>query len=153
MKARAFATGIPYRRFGKTEWSVSSIGLGCAQFGDVYGSMPHAERLKVIRFALESGINILDTSPYYGQTKSESNVGLCLRELTSEFPRNEYYLCTKMGRYGPGNHDYSGKMVEESIKRSMERLQTDHIDLVSIHDFEFVGYYPDDQQVLYLLTD
>ena len=147
MMARGIAKGMPYRRFGKTEWMVSAIGLGCAPFGDLYGTFPHSEKRKVVQFALESGINIIDTSPFYGETASETNVGLCLRELSGDHPRNGYYLCTKMGRYSGDHFDFSGKMVEESIQHSMERLQTDYLDLVSIHDFEFAGYYPDDKKV------
>jgi len=137
---------IPLRRFGKTNWNVSAIGLGCASFGDVYGTMTPSEQLSLMKYALDSGINILDTSPYYGQTTSETNVGRCLRDLREIHPRNAYYLCTKMGRYTATKFDFSGKMVEKSIAESMERLQTDYLDLVSIHDFEFVGFYPDENK-------
>jgi len=133
---RGRANGIPYRRLGKTGFNVSAISLGCAPMGGVFGAMPHNERLGLVRNALQSGLNLMDTSPYYGATASESNLGRCLSELASEFPRDSYYLCTKVGRY-ENDFDYSASRVERSVEESLSRLRTDRLDIVSVHDFEF----------------
>lgn len=149
--ARGKISGIPYRRFGKTGWNVSALSLGCAPFGDVYGSFPHQERVNIVKTAFDAGINLLDTSPYYGETKSETNLGKCLAQLTKLdnklYARDQYHVCTKVGRYADGKHDYSAKRVELSIQHSLQRLQTDYIDCINIHDFEFAGFYPDDDKV------
>lgn len=145
--ARGKSLGMPYRRLGKTDWSVSAVGLGCAPLGDVYGDLPHRDRLDIVQTAFDSGVNIFDTSPFYGESKSESNLGRCLAELakdnTEMYQRDQYYLCSKVGRYAAGKHDYSAKRVQLSIQHSLERLHTDYLDCVNIHDFEFVGFYPD----------
>lgn len=84
------------------------------------------------------GINTFDTSPYYG--RSEYILGDALSELKEEFPRNTYYLETKIGRYGyyQKDFDYSKQRTIESVKESLHRLKTDYIDIVLCHDVEFV---------------
>ncbi len=88
----------------------------------------------VIKRAFELGINALDTSAYYGP--SEIIVGKALKEL--DFPRNSYKICTKAGRNADNTFDYNPKGIEKSINRSLERLNTDYLDVVYIHDVEFV---------------
>lgn len=86
------------------------------------------------------GINSFDTSPYYGN--SEYILGDALLELRNEFPRDHYYLATKIGRYGytVKDFDYSAKRVYESVEESMKRMHTDYLDVVYCHDVEFVDF-------------
>lgn len=69
-------------------------------------------------------------------------MGDALEALKSEYPRESYYIQTKVGRYGyrPRDFDYSGKRVRESVMESMRRLHTDYIDVVLCHDVEFVDF-------------
>lgn len=86
------------------------------------------------------GINVFDTSPYYG--RSEYILGDALLSLRDEFPRNSYYLQTKVGRYGytTKDFDYSASRVRESVFESMRRMHTDYLDVVLCHDTEFVDF-------------
>lgn len=86
------------------------------------------------------GINMFDTSPYYG--RSEYILGDALKEISDEFPRSTYYLQTKVGRYGytTKEFDYTGKRIRESVLESMKRMHTDYIDAVLCHDVEFVDF-------------
>ena len=61
-------------------------------------------------------------------------VGSC----TARIPRDQYILCTKLGRYDLGHFDFSAKRVAESVDVSLHRLGTDHLDIILCHDIEFV---------------
>lgn len=85
-----------------------------------------------------AGINFFDTSPYYGDTKSETVLAGGLARLD----RSSFVLATKVGRYGGGNgeasvFDFSRSRVVSSVAESMRRLKVDRIDLVQCHDVEF----------------
>lgn len=95
--------------------------------------------IRTLRLAFQYGINTIDTSPYY--YPSEFILGKSLETLSSEWPRNTYYLCTKVGRYGPNvsNFDYSSNNIKASVEKSLKRLRTSYLDLVYLHDVEFVA--------------
>ncbi|KAI9298192.1 Aldo/keto reductase, partial [Neoconidiobolus thromboides FSU 785] len=82
------------------------------------------------------GINLIDTSPYYGN--SEQVIGLCLKQLASKYPRHSYFISTKVGRYGAKHFDYSRETVRNSVLTSLKRLNTGYLDFVYCHDVEFV---------------
>ncbi|MDE6358672.1 MAG: aldo/keto reductase, partial [Duncaniella sp.] len=89
-----------------------------------------------VHVAVDSGMNFIDVSPYYGHYKAETVLGKALRDI----PRNKYYLSTKVGRYGKdgvNTWDYSARRAKESVYESMERLGLDYIDLINVHDIEF----------------
>ncbi|KAJ7477088.1 Aldo/keto reductase [Mycena galericulata] len=92
--------------------------------------------LRTVQLALRYGITAFDTSAYYGP--SEILLGNALKALKDEFPRSSYQLMTKCGRYGMSNFDYTPGRIRESVKRSLERLHTDYLDVVHLHDIEFV---------------
>ena len=85
------AMDMQYRRFGRTGLRVSVVGLGSggpSQLGQKSG-VPAAAAIRVVRRALDLGINLLDTSASYGE--SEAILGRALREV----PRDGYVLATK----------------------------------------------------------
>ncbi|KAI8323052.1 Aldo/keto reductase, partial [Martensiomyces pterosporus] len=114
------------------------VGLGCGTFSGAYGPASDEEVVGTVRKALSSGINLVDTSPYYNN--SEMRLGKALAQLKDEFPRSSYHICTKLGRYGYkiADFDYSAKRVVASVNESMRRLNTDYLDIVLCHDVEFV---------------
>ncbi|KAJ1963774.1 hypothetical protein GGI12_001859 [Dipsacomyces acuminosporus] len=118
--------------------ALSKLGLGCGVFSGAYGSASDEEVVGAVRKALSSGINLVDTSPYYNN--SEVRLGNALHRLKDEFPRSSYHICTKLGRYGykKADFDYSAKRVVASVDESMRRLNTDYLDVVLCHDVEFV---------------
>ncbi|KAH9167620.1 Aldo/keto reductase [Lactarius sanguifluus] len=95
--------------------------------------------LRTIRLALRYGIRAFDTAPLYDN--SEIVLGTALKALEREFPRSTYQLITKVGRYGPApsDFDYSPTALRASVRRSLRRLHTEYLDVVYLHDVEFIA--------------
>lgn len=111
--------------------------LGGAILNTQYNDDPEEVPIvEMLRFAFSHGITAIDTSPYYGP--SEILYGEALNALQKEFARDTYYICTKVGRIQLEEFDYSREHVRFSVKRSCERLKTSYLDLVYLHDIEFV---------------
>jgi L-galactose dehydrogenase len=130
---------MEYRKLGKTDLSLSLIGFGGAALGGVFGDVDAGEGIRAVHLAVDGGINFFDTSPYYGITLAETRLGAALAGR-----RQHVILATKCGRYGAAEFDFSAKRVIASIDESLQRLQTDYIDLFQVHDLEF----GDAQQVI-----
>ena len=90
---------------------------------------------QLIEKAFLKGFNAIDTSPYYGP--SEEIIGEALNQIS--FPRDQYYICTKAGRIKLNEFDYSRENVRKSVVRSLQRLNSSYLDLVYMHDIEFVN--------------
>ncbi len=127
---------MDYREIGKTGMKVSALSFGASSLGSVFRATKESEAIEAVFTAVDNGINFIDVSPYYGHYKAETVLGKALRDI----PRDNYYLSTKVGRYGKdgvNTWDYSAKRAIESVDESMERLGIDHIDLINVHDIEF----------------
>ena len=122
------------RPLGSTGIETTILGFGASSMGAEFRSIDVNEALESVRVALDCGMNLVDTSPYYGRGLSECLLGVALRDV----PRDSYYLCSKLGRYTPTHFDFSAKRVEESIETSLLRMKTDHLDIILCHDIEFV---------------
>ncbi len=122
------------RPLGKTGIDLTLLTYGASSLGGEFRNVDVAEALRSVNVAIDSGMNLIDTSPYYGRGQSEVLLGHVLPDI----PRDSYYLCTKLGRYAPKHFDFSAKRVEESIDLSLERMRVDHLDIVLCHDLEFV---------------
>lgn len=111
--------------------------LGGAVVNTQYNDDPTKVPLvDMLRYGFKNGIRAIDTSPYYGP--SEIFYGNALEHIRDEFPRDSYFICTKVGRIQLDEFDYSRDYVRFSVLRSCERLKTDYLDLVYLHDVEFV---------------
>ena len=122
---------MKHRKIGQSELQVSTIGLGCNNFGFVANMDAHASR-KVIDEAIENGINFFDTSDSYGT--SENILGEVLGER-----RKNIILATKFGSKPNALGEKSGASrgyILAEAEESLRRLRTDYIDLYQIH-------YPD----------
>lgn len=106
----------PTRPFGATGVTVPLIGYGTAPLGKEHITREHAVRC--LNHAIDRGITYLDTSPDYG---SEPHVGEVMRTR-----RAEVFLATKVNRR-------SMEGVLDELRESLERLQTDHVDLAQVH--------------------
>ncbi|MBI4908057.1 MAG: aldo/keto reductase [Acidobacteria bacterium] len=126
-----------YRTLGKTNLSVSVLGLGCSGLGGVFGDVTEAEAIRTVHTALEEGINYLDTSPLYGFTKSETVVGKALNGVS----RDHYFLSSKVGRYTFNDSDFSYERVSRGLDESLERLGCGYLDIAILHDIEYVPLY------------
>lgn len=127
---------MEYREIGRTGMKVSALSFGASSLGSVFRETKEGEAVAAVHTAVDSGMNFIDVSPYYGHYKAETVLGKALREIK----RDKYYLSTKVGRYGKdgvNTWDYSARRATESVYESMERLGVDHIDLINVHDIEF----------------
>ena len=87
---------------------------------------------------LEKGVNLIDTSPFYGEGLSELFIGQALKGIS----RDKFFLSTKVGRYTwavATRFDFTADRVTKSIEESLSRLQLSHVDLLNIHDVEFAS--------------
>ncbi len=127
-------TTLPLRALGRTGLQLPILGFGASSLGQEFRSVPLDEALQSVKVALECGLNFIDTSPFYGRGMSEVLLGIALRGI----PRDQYILCTKLGRYDLAHFDFSARRVAESVDVSLHRLGTDHLDIMLCHDIEFV---------------
>lgn len=111
--------------------------IGGSVFNHIYNLDPLSlPTTSILDLAFENGFNAIDSSPYYGPL--EEYFGVALAALKQKWPRESYYICTKAGRYGANDFDYSRKRVRASVMQSLQRFQTTYLDLVYMHDIEFV---------------
>ncbi len=115
---------------------VSALSFGASSLGGVFHEVTEKSAMDAVFAAVEHGLNFIDVSPYYGHLKAETILGKALKEID----RRKFYLSTKVGRYGidgVNTWDYSAKKSVESVYESLDRLHTDYVDLISVHDIEF----------------
>jgi len=111
---------VPRRTLGRTGEKVSMVGLGGYHIGS---QSDEQESIRIIRTALDSGINFLDNCWDYNGGQSEVRMGKALRDGY----RQRAFVMTKIdGR--------TKKAAAEQIEESLRRLQTDHIDLLQFHE-------------------
>ena len=132
LKAIQIRGDMEYRQVGGTELGVSVLGFGASPLGDVFRKTEPAERNAAVHFAVDSGINYFDVSPYYGITLAEARLGEAL-----EGRRDKVVLATKCGRYGGDEFDFSAGRITAEFEESLKRLRTDYVDLLQAHDVEF----------------
>src|SRR2546421_1429474 len=112
--------GIPYRRLGRTGEIVSLIGVGGYHLGR---QADEQETIRIVRTAIDNGINFLDNCWDYNGGASEIRMGKALRDGY----RAKAFFMTKIdGR----NQETAARQIDESLRR----LQTDRIDLMQFHE-------------------
>jgi uncharacterized protein len=120
------SNGIGRRKLGRADVEVSIIGIGGYHIG--LSDVTEQEALRVVRTALDRGINFLDNCWDYNDGASEERMGKAL----ADGYRNKAFLMTKLdGRTGPS--------AKQQLEQSLTRLKTDHIDLVQIHEVIRMG--------------
>ncbi|XP_037795324.1 L-galactose dehydrogenase-like [Penaeus monodon] len=127
---------MTYHPLGNTGMQVSRLSLGGGPIGGLYGNTLETECVNMIHSALKSGVNYIDTAPWYGNGRSEEVLGKALKDV----PRSAYYIGTKVGRYEPcveRMFDFSGDRVARSVDHSLELLGLDYVDVIQVHDLEF----------------
>ncbi len=121
-----------YKVLGQTGLSVSTIGFGASPLGNVFGTVTPEQGRSAVHHAIDHGINLFDVSPYYGLTLAEERLGAALVGR-----RHEIVLATKCGRYGSDHFDFSAATIVEAFEASLQRLRTDYVDVLQVHDIEF----------------
>jgi aryl-alcohol dehydrogenase-like predicted oxidoreductase len=127
---------MKYRKLGNTGLIVSSVALGTMQFGDKMnmGNLGQEETTRMVKLALENGINFIDTADVYSLGESETLVGNALKGV-----RDEIVLATKVRLPMSGNFNRSGATrvnIMREVEGSLRRLQTDYIDLYQVHGWD-----------------
>ena len=112
---------IPMRTLGRTRETVSAIGLGGFHIGKP--DLPEAESIRIIRTAIDAGVNFLDNSWDYNGGMSEIRMGKALRDGY----RERAFLMTKID-------GQTRTSAAQQIAESLRRLQTDVIDLLQLHE-------------------
>jgi aryl-alcohol dehydrogenase-like predicted oxidoreductase len=118
------------RILGGTGMSVSDTALGAMMFGG-RGNPDHDESIRMIRTALDAGINIVDTADVYSDGESEEIVGKALAGR-----RDDVVLATKFGLPRSSDANQRGgspRWIKRAVEDSLRRLGTDHIDLYQMH--------------------
>lgn len=119
-----------YRPLGATGMKVSEIGLGAWQLANpAWGLDDETAALDIVQAALDEGCNFFDTAPGYGEGRSETILGRALRGR-----RDSVLLCSKFGHLADGSSDFRTSAVRSAIEPSLRRLQTDHLDVLLVHN-------------------
>merc|ERR1712232_1427702 len=101
---------MPKRALGNTGMQVSVMGFGASPLGGIFREgFKEEDGIAAVHEAFKLGVNFFDTSPHYGDRKSERVLGKGLKGL----PRDQVYVTTKTGRYGE-EFDFSAERVKSS---------------------------------------
>jgi aryl-alcohol dehydrogenase-like predicted oxidoreductase len=124
-----------YRKLGSTGIEVSEIGFGAWGIGGnnkgavAYGAIDEAEARRSILAAVDAGVNLFDTSDFYGYGHSETTLGDTLKPH-----RERVLLATKCGMVDSlGNQNFNSDHIRRSLESSLRRLNTDYVDLYQLH--------------------
>jgi D-threo-aldose 1-dehydrogenase len=138
------------RRLGRSAVTVTELALGGAALGNLYAEVSDESAAAAVEIAWDLGIRSFDTAPHYGLGLSERRLGAALRGR----PRQDYAICTKVGRLlHPASpprgldtegfavpaayireFDFSADGVRRSLEQSLRRLGLDRVDIVLLHD-------------------
>lgn len=139
------------RRLGRTDISITQMGFGGAPLGNMYEAFTDARAAETVDAAFEAGIRYFDTAPFYGHGLGEHRLGAALRNRA----REDFVLSSKIGRVlvpadprgiEPGvfrdtlpfepRFDYGYDGTLRSFEDSLQRLGTNKIEIVLVHDID-----------------
>jgi aryl-alcohol dehydrogenase-like predicted oxidoreductase len=119
------------RYLGKTGLEVSEIGFGAWQLGneDDWSGMSDATAHRLVSEAVDKGVTLFDTAPHYASTHSERLLGEALAAA-----RSDVVLVSKFGHTETGGKDFRVKSFWGSLEGSLQRLRTDYLDVLLLHN-------------------
>lgn len=128
---------MKYTKLGNTGIEVSRICIGCMSYGapseDFHlWTLPQEETTRMVKHAIDLGVNFFDTANCYSHGTSEEFLGCALKELN--VPRNKVVIASKV--YFNDGH-LSKSAIEREIDGTLSRLGTDYLDLYQIHRFDY----------------
>src|SRR5712691_468710 len=119
------------RRLGDSDLEISEIALG--SWLTYAGGVGREQTVACTKAAFDAGINFFDTANVYGRGAAETAWG----EILSEYPRESYVLATKV--FFPMSAEDQGlsrEQIHKQIDASLQRLQTDYVDLYQCHRYD-----------------
>lgn len=123
---------MKYTKIPKTNLEVSVLALGTWVFGgEMWAGSTETDCLEAVTRALDSGVNLIDTAPIYGNGRSEQIVGKAIKGK-----RHSVVLATKCGLIREGKKvqiNLNPKSIRQEINESLRRLQVDYLDLYQCH--------------------
>lgn len=123
-----------YKKVDKIQEKISSIGLGCWNFGGDWDSAEDENSKRIILESIYLGINFFDVAPVYGWGHSEEILGKTLKESGQ---RNKVIIASKGGLLWDEKRETRNNLTKQSlleeIDASLMRLQTDYIDIYQMH--------------------
>jgi aryl-alcohol dehydrogenase-like predicted oxidoreductase len=121
---------MEYRTLGRTGFRVSSVSFGAWAIGGTWGEVRDEDSLGALHKALDMGVNFFDTADVYGDGRSERLIAQLRAERTEPF-----YVATKAGRRLPKQtvEGYSKENLHAWVKRSLDNLKLETIDLLQLH--------------------
>jgi aryl-alcohol dehydrogenase-like predicted oxidoreductase len=127
---------MKHRTLGHTGLIVSEVALGSMQFGGKMnmGNLGQQDTTRMVKLALDRGINLIDTADVYSLGESETLLGNALKGI-----REEIVLATKVRLPMGENFNWSGATrvnIMREVEGSLRRLQTDYIDLYQVHGWD-----------------
>ena len=154
------------REIGRTGVAVTQLGFGAAHFGELFSLVTEQDAQATTAAAYAAGVRYYDTAPWYGLGLSEHRLGACLRQQ----PRNEFVVSTKVGRllsapeqtenFDNGmwlgglpfqlRFDYSYDGIMRSWEDSLQRLSLNRVDLLVIHDLDFMYHQTEEKVEAYM---
>lgn len=118
---------MQYRTIGKTGLKVSEIGFGCGNNAVLMVKAPYEEQVRVVRRALDAGINFFDTAFAYGLGKSEENLGRVLKEVGAN-----PVISTKIRLEADCASDIKAATIH-AVEAGLSRLDRERVDFVQLH--------------------
>jgi aryl-alcohol dehydrogenase-like predicted oxidoreductase len=128
-----------YRTLGKTNFNISEISLGTWQVGGKWGSPFDPNNAEdILKTAIDSGVNFIDTADVYSDGLSEKAVGKAVKSY-----QQKIYIATKCGRKFQPHIDasYTLTALRKSVEDSLQNIGVDHIDLIQLHCPPWETYY------------
>ena len=147
-------------RIGQTDVFVSDVSFGCSSIANLSELISEEQSADLLQYAWDQGLRYFDTAPHYGRGRSEQRLGHFLRDKN----RTDIQVSTKVGRVlTPGDkranadgfldplpndmhYDYSASGIEQSLVGSFERLGTEYLDIVYVHDIGEYTHGPQNAQ-------
>ena len=146
---------MQHRELGDSGIDVSEVGFGAWVIGtDWWGDRDESDALEMVEYALDAGINYFDTSDVYGHGRSEELLGEVLDERGDEM-----VVATKVGYdfynnpqagHGELPKEYDAEYLRDAVERSLDRLGTDHVEYLQLHNPDVAEM---DTEVLELLDE
>jgi len=125
------------RPLGSTGLNVSVVSLGGAALGQQYGPVSVAEAADTVHAAVDAGVNLIDTSAFYGEGTSEEILG----QVLAGGWREKVLICTKAGRHTREKFDFTPAGMRACLEGSLRRLRVDAVDILLAHDIEYAEDY------------